>query len=205
MTQAWECTPGKELIWNVLSLFTTSGMLFLEVSLVAFLFQGNHVSGLEALTRTFIVSGLIVGLDLLLKVLLCLFNFFICSKDYLFQSWCEYRRFHVFFKTCWQCIIWRKLLSNGSSVVYETCFRQFIYLYWGSHCLLTAMIIHIRWSGTCGLFIGWFWLQFMASYCLCTIPSGEKDYLVSLSGQCKLLSCHFMAVKSPYFFPFTLF
>lgn len=70
LTQAWECTPGKELVWNLLSLSTTSGMLFLEVSLVAFLFQGNHVSGLEALTKTFVVSGLIIGLDLLLKVFL---------------------------------------------------------------------------------------------------------------------------------------
>ncbi|EOY10645.1 Uncharacterized protein TCM_025954 isoform 5 [Theobroma cacao] len=70
--QAWECTPGKEMVWNILSLFTTSGMLFLEVSLVAFLLQGNYTSGLEALTRTFVVSGLIVGLDLLLKVFLLL-------------------------------------------------------------------------------------------------------------------------------------
>lgn len=66
--QAWECTPEKAVAWNVLSLFTTSGMLFLEVSLVAFLLQGNYASGLEALTRTFVVSGLIIGLDLLLKV-----------------------------------------------------------------------------------------------------------------------------------------
>ncbi|XP_022747234.1 uncharacterized protein LOC111296983 isoform X2 [Durio zibethinus] len=66
--QAWECTPGKEMAWNILSLFTTSGMLFLEVSLVAFLLQGNYASGLEALTRTFVVSGLIAGLDLLLKM-----------------------------------------------------------------------------------------------------------------------------------------
>lgn len=67
--QAWECTPEKAVAWNVLSLFTTSGMLFLEVSLVAFLLQGNYASGLEALTRTFVVSGLIIGLDLLLKVI----------------------------------------------------------------------------------------------------------------------------------------
>ncbi|KAK8589743.1 hypothetical protein V6N13_088561 [Hibiscus sabdariffa] len=67
--QAWECTPGKETAWNVLSLFTTSGMLFLEVSLLAFLLQGNHASGLQALTRTFVISGLIVGLDLLLKAI----------------------------------------------------------------------------------------------------------------------------------------
>ncbi|KAE9445754.1 hypothetical protein C3L33_22355, partial [Rhododendron williamsianum] len=66
--QAWECTPGKEMPWNILSLFSTSGMLFLEVSLMAFLLQGNHASGLEAFTRTFIVSGVIVGLDVLLKV-----------------------------------------------------------------------------------------------------------------------------------------
>ncbi|KAG8478918.1 hypothetical protein CXB51_028943 [Gossypium anomalum] len=67
--QAWECTPGKEMAWNILSLFTTSGMLFLEVSLLAFLLQGNHASGLQALTRTFVISGLIVGLDLLLKAI----------------------------------------------------------------------------------------------------------------------------------------
>ncbi|KAF7851727.1 hypothetical protein BT93_L3037 [Corymbia citriodora subsp. variegata] len=67
--QAWECSPGKEVAWNILSLFTTSGMLFLEVSLVAFLLQGNSASGLHALTRTFVVSGLIVGLDLFLKAI----------------------------------------------------------------------------------------------------------------------------------------
>ncbi|XP_065854469.1 protein CANDIDATE G-PROTEIN COUPLED RECEPTOR 2 [Euphorbia lathyris] len=67
--QAWECTPGKELTWNILSLFTTSGMLFLEVSLIAFLLQGNYASGLEALTRTFAVSAIIVGLDILLKAI----------------------------------------------------------------------------------------------------------------------------------------
>lgn len=82
--QAWECTPGKELAWNVLSLFTTSGMLFLEVSLLAFLFQGNHVNGLEAMTRTFGVSGLVVGLDIILKAIY-LFGFgiplFIDSND----------------------------------------------------------------------------------------------------------------------------
>ncbi|ESQ32274.1 hypothetical protein EUTSA_v10004666mg [Eutrema salsugineum] len=67
--QGWECTPGKEVVWNLLTLFTTSGMLFLEVSLVAFLFQGNYASGAEALTRTFLISGFIIGLDLLLKVI----------------------------------------------------------------------------------------------------------------------------------------
>ena len=56
------------MAWNVLSLFTTSGMLFLEVSLMAFLLQGNYTSGLEALTRTFVISGVIVGFDILLKV-----------------------------------------------------------------------------------------------------------------------------------------
>uniref|UniRef100_A0A1J3E4Z5 Transmembrane protein adipocyte-associated 1 n=1 Tax=Noccaea caerulescens TaxID=107243 RepID=A0A1J3E4Z5_NOCCA len=67
--QGWECTPGKEVVWNVLTLLTTSGMLFLEVSLVAFLFQGNYASGAEALTRTFLISGFIIALDLLLKAI----------------------------------------------------------------------------------------------------------------------------------------
>lgn len=67
--QAWECTAGKEVAWSILSLFTTSGMLFLEVSLMAFLLQGNYASGQEALTRTFGISGLIIGIDVFLKVL----------------------------------------------------------------------------------------------------------------------------------------
>lgn len=45
-------------------------MLFLEVSLLAFLLQGNNASGVEALTRTFGISGIIVGFDVLLKVIL---------------------------------------------------------------------------------------------------------------------------------------
>ncbi|KAI6684744.1 hypothetical protein NL676_030657 [Syzygium grande] len=48
--QAWECTTGKEVAWNILSLW-------------------NSASGLHALTRTFVVSGLVVGLDLLLKAI----------------------------------------------------------------------------------------------------------------------------------------
>ncbi|KAH0826305.1 hypothetical protein HID58_031904 [Brassica napus] len=67
--QGWECSPGKEVAWNLLTLFTTSGMLFLEVSLVAFLFQGNYASGAEALTRTFLISGFVIALDLLLKAI----------------------------------------------------------------------------------------------------------------------------------------
>lgn len=67
--QGWECTAGKEVAWSILSLFTTSGMLFLEVSLMAFLLQGNYASGQEALTRTFGISGIIIGIDIFLKVL----------------------------------------------------------------------------------------------------------------------------------------
>ncbi|QCD77698.1 Transmembrane protein adipocyte-associated 1 [Vigna unguiculata] len=67
LLQAWECTSKRELSWNLLSLFTTSGMLFLEVSLVAFLLQGNNAGGLEAMKRTFGISTLVVGLDILLK------------------------------------------------------------------------------------------------------------------------------------------
>ncbi|CAI8603389.1 unnamed protein product [Vicia faba] len=68
-SQAWECSPGKELTWNLLSLFTSSGMLFLEVSLLAFLLQGNNATGVDALTRTFGISGIIVGFDVLLKAI----------------------------------------------------------------------------------------------------------------------------------------
>lgn len=68
-SQIWECSSGKELAWNLLSLFTSSGMLFLEVSLLAFLLQGNNASGVEGLTRTFGISGVIVGFDILLKAI----------------------------------------------------------------------------------------------------------------------------------------
>ncbi|XP_031131361.1 protein CANDIDATE G-PROTEIN COUPLED RECEPTOR 2 [Ipomoea triloba] len=67
--QVWECSGGKQLAWNILSLLTTSGMMFLEVSLIAFLLQGNYSSGQEALTRTFLISGLVVGLDMFLKAI----------------------------------------------------------------------------------------------------------------------------------------
>ncbi|XP_078435486.1 protein CANDIDATE G-PROTEIN COUPLED RECEPTOR 2-like [Wolffia australiana] len=70
--QYWECTPGRELNWNLLTLFTKSGLLFLEISLLAFLLQGNQVSGLDALTRTFVISGMVVALDIILK---CIYIF----------------------------------------------------------------------------------------------------------------------------------
>lgn len=67
--QAWQCIPGKEVSWNLLSLLTESGTLCLEISLVAFLLQENYASGLETLAHTFMVSGLIVGADILLKAI----------------------------------------------------------------------------------------------------------------------------------------
>ena len=72
--QAWECSPGKEFAWNLLSLFTTSGMLFLEVSLLAFLLQGNSTSGLEAWERTFGIAGVIVGVGILLQVIMWFYS-----------------------------------------------------------------------------------------------------------------------------------
>ncbi|XP_037493305.1 protein CANDIDATE G-PROTEIN COUPLED RECEPTOR 2 isoform X2 [Jatropha curcas] len=65
--QAWQCSPGKEVAWNFLSLITGSAMLCLEVSLMAFLLQDSYASGLETLSRTFAVSGIIVGVDMLFK------------------------------------------------------------------------------------------------------------------------------------------
>ncbi|KAJ0571407.1 putative transmembrane protein TP [Helianthus annuus] len=73
--QAWQCTSGKEVSWNLLSLLTESGSLCLEISLIAFLLQENYATGLETLAHTFMVSGLIVGADMLLKVI-CLCSVF---------------------------------------------------------------------------------------------------------------------------------
>ncbi|CAN6470290.1 unnamed protein product [Victoria cruziana] len=67
LLQAWECDANKESAWNLLSLFTTTGMLFLEVSLLAFLLRGNRLSGLDSLTRILIISGSIVCVDFILK------------------------------------------------------------------------------------------------------------------------------------------
>ncbi|KAJ4760095.1 Transmembrane protein adipocyte-associated 1 [Rhynchospora pubera] len=69
LLQTWQCTSGKEFSWNMLSLITNSGLLFLEISLIAFMIQGNNASGVETLTRTFVVSGVIICADLLLKVI----------------------------------------------------------------------------------------------------------------------------------------
>ncbi|KAE8817117.1 transmembrane protein adipocyte-associated 1 [Hordeum vulgare] len=67
--QVWQCMPDRAFSWNVLSLFTKSGMLFLEVSLIAFLLQGNEASGYESLGRTFVISGAVVSADVLLKTI----------------------------------------------------------------------------------------------------------------------------------------
>ncbi|KAA8541027.1 hypothetical protein F0562_024835 [Nyssa sinensis] len=69
LLQAWQCTAGMEVAWNLLSLLTASGMLCLEISLVAFLLQENYASGLENLARIFIVSSLVVGVNVLVKAI----------------------------------------------------------------------------------------------------------------------------------------
>lgn len=68
LKQEWQCSPGKEVAWNVLSLFTASGMLCLEISLMAFLLNDNYMNAMEAIAHTTIVSGIIVFVDTLLKV-----------------------------------------------------------------------------------------------------------------------------------------
>lgn len=68
--QAWQCSAEKEVAWNLLSLFTTSGLLCLEISLVAFFLRESYARGLEALARNCIISGIIVGIDLLFKTIL---------------------------------------------------------------------------------------------------------------------------------------
>ncbi|KAK7388880.1 hypothetical protein VNO78_23707 [Psophocarpus tetragonolobus] len=67
--QAWQCSPGKEVAWNLLSIFTTSGMLCLEISLMAFLLKDNYMNGMEALAHSFLASGIIVFVDTLLKAI----------------------------------------------------------------------------------------------------------------------------------------
>lgn len=81
--QAWQCFPGKELAWNLLTLFTASGMLCLEISLVAYLLQEDYTSCIEALARTFIVSGITVGLHTLLKVPSA-----VAWNLYMYSVWC---------------------------------------------------------------------------------------------------------------------
>ncbi|KAL4324179.1 hypothetical protein GQ457_11G026990 [Hibiscus cannabinus] len=67
--QPWQCADGKEVAWNLLSLLTTSGLLCLEISLVGFLLQESYASGREALARIFTISGIVVGVDMLLKAI----------------------------------------------------------------------------------------------------------------------------------------
>ncbi|KAL6992176.1 Cullin-associated NEDD8-dissociated protein 2 [Sarracenia purpurea var. burkii] len=68
-TKAWQCASGNKVAWNLLSLFTIDGMLCLEISLVAFLHKENYAIGLETLARASILSGLIAGVDMLLKAI----------------------------------------------------------------------------------------------------------------------------------------
>uniref|UniRef100_A0A7N0T1L5 Transmembrane protein adipocyte-associated 1 n=1 Tax=Kalanchoe fedtschenkoi TaxID=63787 RepID=A0A7N0T1L5_KALFE len=70
--QTWQCSLGKEASWNHLSLVTTSAILCLEISLVAFLLQEDYATGLESLIHTFTISGIVVAVDAILKAL-CVF------------------------------------------------------------------------------------------------------------------------------------
>ncbi|KAL6970890.1 hypothetical protein U1Q18_030570, partial [Sarracenia purpurea var. burkii] len=65
----WQCVSGNKVAWNLLSLFTRDEMLCLEISLVAFLHKENYAIGLETLARAFTLSGLIAGVDMLLKAI----------------------------------------------------------------------------------------------------------------------------------------
>jgi len=79
-----QCNSTKQTSWNILSLFTNSGMLFLEISLVAFLLQGNTAVESDALQRTFTISGTVAAVDMLLKV--CFFCFPVISFTYKVKS-----------------------------------------------------------------------------------------------------------------------
>lgn len=53
--------------WNSAWLLSRFFLVFLETSVVVFLFQGYLVSGTEALARTAIISGAVAGGDTFLK------------------------------------------------------------------------------------------------------------------------------------------
>lgn len=91
LKQEWQCSPGKEVAWNVLSLFTGSGMLCLEISLMAFLLNDNYMNAMEAMTHTTIVSGIIVVVDTLLKVRLIFHICYVHACACIFSSFVKYQ------------------------------------------------------------------------------------------------------------------
>ncbi|GLJ49476.1 hypothetical protein SUGI_1048240 [Cryptomeria japonica] len=69
LLQVWQGLPSQATAFNVLSLVTRSGMLLLEVSVVVFLLQGNHVRGWDALLQSLILSSIIAGIDVTVKAI----------------------------------------------------------------------------------------------------------------------------------------
>ncbi|KAJ4847142.1 hypothetical protein Tsubulata_050263 [Turnera subulata] len=68
-SHGWQCVAEKEVGWNLLSMFATSAMLCLEMSIVGFLLQDSYSSGLDTLSRTFVVSGVAVAVDFMFKAI----------------------------------------------------------------------------------------------------------------------------------------
>lgn len=62
-------------------------MLFLEISLVAFLLKENYSGGMEALLHNFIISGILVGVDVLLKVIYECTMTFVSVSMLIFRIW----------------------------------------------------------------------------------------------------------------------
>ncbi|CAI8584335.1 unnamed protein product [Vicia faba] len=67
---AWQCTPGKEVAWNMLSLFTASCMLYLKRSFMDLLLNNGYMNDMETLVHTSTVLEIVVYVDILLKVTL---------------------------------------------------------------------------------------------------------------------------------------
>ncbi|XP_048443678.1 protein CANDIDATE G-PROTEIN COUPLED RECEPTOR 2-like isoform X1 [Pyrus x bretschneideri] len=61
----FRCRQGSAQV----GMFTGFALLGLETSLVGFLLQGNYASGVKALAHTFLVSGIVVGVDTLINVI----------------------------------------------------------------------------------------------------------------------------------------
>lgn len=103
LKQPWQCSPAKEVAWNLLSLFTASGMLCLEISLMAFLLKDNYMNGMEALAHSFLATGIIVFVDywtpflrwdwfsfilVIYTHVLCIFICFVKYQWIFMTKWC---------------------------------------------------------------------------------------------------------------------
>lgn len=138
LKQAWQCSPGKEVAWNLLSLFTASGMLCLEISLMAFLLKDNYMSGMEALAHSFHASGIIVFVDTLLKVRLVFIRIsYIHPCAMFFYLFCKYQ--WIFMTEWYLDLCYSFLVSNNFPFIYCIWFSSY-------QLLVRFLLFNVTWS-----------------------------------------------------------